>query len=385
MRPPVGLLLACVLVAAPAGAATLAITSVTNNSICIRADSDNGNDDQSAYSTGSGACSELTPGFGDSNYFRVSSSGAVSASTSVPGSAAVPFSIDAAVVVDAFVTQNEYQKGEVRYTLVMNVSAGANETWTLDVSESLLGLLGIRDDGDIGTGNNANAGVTNTTVAVDGIPLNFTSAGSLTNNDNNVSQQFSGSRVQAGVVSGTGNDSFNVTIAFDIDAFSRSGCSGFLCTGNPDEAAVLVGISDISGESTTDADEYGTWGRSVGPDGYNANFTLHVNGPVCGNGALEGGEECDDNNLVNGDGCSNVCELEPMCGNGSTEAGEPCDDGNLIGGDGCSAECTFDYPAAEVPSGSRPLWLGIAFALLAIGAAKLGRHAGARPRAGSTR
>src|SRR3989339_264992 len=31
----------------------------------------------------------------------------------------------------------------------------------------------------------------------------------------------------------------------------------------------------------------------------------------CGNGIKESPEECDDNNLVNGDGCSNVCILQP--------------------------------------------------------------------------
>ena len=307
MRPFIPWLLVWLLVAAPASAATLAITSVTNNSVCIRADSDNGNDDQSAYNTFSSACSELLPGLGDSNYFRVSSSGATSSSTSVPGSTSVGFSIDAAVMVDAYVLANEYQKGEVRYTLVMNVSAGPSETWTLDLSESLLGLLGIRDDFDIGTGANSNAGVTNTTVTVDGNAVSFTSAGSLTNNDNSVSQQFSGSRNQLAALSGTGNDTFNVTIAFDIDAFSKSGCSGFLCTGNPDEAAALAGLDDISFDLTADVDEYATWSRSVGPDGYNATFTLHVSGPVCGNGTLEGGEQCDDNNNVSGDGCSATC------------------------------------------------------------------------------
>lgn len=342
MRLAIRLILACLLVAAPAGAATLAITTVTNNSVCIRADSDNGNDDQSAYNTGSGACSELLPGLGDSNYFRVSSSGATSSSTSVPGSTSVAFNIDAAVMVDAFVLANEYQKGEVRYTLLMNITAGPTETWTLDLNENLLGLLGIRDDFDIGTGSNANAGVTNTTVIVDGNAVSFTSAGSLTNNDNSVSLQFSGSRNQLAALSGTGNHSFNVTVAFDIDAFSKSGCSGFLCTGNPDEAAVLAGLNDISGDLTADADEYATWGRSVGPDGYNATFTLHVSGPVCGNGTLEGGEQCDDN--------------------------------NVISGDGCSATCTTEFVPPPVPSGSRAVWLALSFALLAIGAALLGRR-----------
>jgi cysteine-rich repeat protein len=308
----------------------------------------------------------------------VSSSGAVSASTPVPGSAAVNFSIDAAVMVDAFPFANEYQKGEVRYTLAMTVTAGPTETWTLDLSENLLGLLGIRDDGDIGTGNNANTGVTNTTVTVDGNAVGFNSAGQLQNNDNDVSQQFSGSRVEAGVLSGTGNDSFTVTIAFDIDAFSRSGCSGFLCSGNPDEAAALAGLSDISGDPTANVDEYGSWGRAVGPDGYNATFTLQVNGPVCGNGTVEGGEECDDSNTNPGDGCSATCQLEPFCGDGTQDPGEQCDDGNNTSGDGCSASCLDETPVASVPSGSRPVWLALAVAVLALGAARL-RRRGPKP------
>ena len=35
-----------------------------------------------------------------------------------------------------------------------------------------------------------------------------------------------------------------------------------------------------------------------------------TSGPVCGNGTREEGEECDDGNNINGDGCSSICELE---------------------------------------------------------------------------
>ncbi len=62
----------------------------------------------------------------------------------------------------------------------------------------------------------------------------------------------------------------------------------------------------------------------------------------CGNGVKESGEECDDGNTVNGDGCSSTCqkeEDEPDCGNGVKESGEECDDGNTVNGDGCSSTC----------------------------------------------
>jgi cysteine-rich repeat protein len=61
-------------------------------------------------------------------------------------------------------------------------------------------------------------------------------------------------------------------------------------------------------------------------------------GPVCGNGEPEDGEQCDDGNLIGGDGCSATCLLE-ICGNEIVDPGEQCDDGNTAGGDGCSADC----------------------------------------------
>ncbi len=66
--------------------------------------------------------------------------------------------------------------------------------------------------------------------------------------------------------------------------------------------------------------------------------------PVCGNDIIETGEECDDGNTIDGDGCSAICEDEPLCGDGTLDTGEECDDGNTIDGDGCSAICE-DEPA----------------------------------------
>lgn len=43
--------------------------------------------------------------------------------------------------------------------------------------------------------------------------------------------------------------------------------------------------------------------------------------PVCGNGILEAGEECDDGNLINGDGCSSSCTIEAGGGGGGGGGG----------------------------------------------------------------
>jgi len=77
--------------------------------------------------------------------------------------------------------------------------------------------------------------------------------------------------------------------------------------------------------------------------------------PVCGDGHLDAGEECDDGNNANGDGCSSTCVKEnpppppPVCGDGHLDAGEECDDGNTYNGDGCSSTCCKENPPPPPP------------------------------------
>lgn len=59
----------------------------------------------------------------------------------------------------------------------------------------------------------------------------------------------------------------------------------------------------------------------------------------CGNGDLDGDEDCDDGGNRAGDGCTPDCLFE--CGNGVLDLGELCDDGNRLDGDGCPADCGF--------------------------------------------
>jgi len=98
-------------------------------------------------------------------------------------------------------------------------------------------------------------------------------------------------------------------------------------TANPDEGSDQTGsdsaLSDETGETTL-TDETTA---------------------ICGNGIVEAGEQCDDGNLIPGDGCNPNCTfpgtVNENCGNGLLDAGEECDDGNLIPGDGCNPDCTI--------------------------------------------
>ena len=66
----------------------------------------------------------------------------------------------------------------------------------------------------------------------------------------------------------------------------------------------------------------------------------------CGNGSIEGDEVCDDGNAINGDGCTNSCNLA-ACGDQVTRTDlspgedgfEECDDGNVDDADGCLNDC----------------------------------------------
>ena len=65
---------------------------------------------------------------------------------------------------------------------------------------------------------------------------------------------------------------------------------------------------------------------------------------VCGDAVKTRTEACDDGTAMNTGGygkCAADCTLGPRCGDGVVQAdqGEQCDDGNLVDGDGCSATC----------------------------------------------
>lgn len=72
---------------------------------------------------------------------------------------------------------------------------------------------------------------------------------------------------------------------------------------------------------------------------------------VCGDGMVNEGEECDDGNTKNNDGCSSDCKYE-YCGDGIVQAalGEQCDDGGYRNDDGCDMFCQIERFPGPVPA-----------------------------------
>ena len=104
------------------------------------------------------------------------------------------------------------------------------------------------------------------------------------------------------------------------------------------------------GDNITSPREQCDDGDLINGDGCDSNCT-----PTgCGNGIVTSGEDCDDGNSVNGDGCDNTC-ASPVCGDCIVSLGEDCDDGNVNDGDGCDSNCKLTpglpltSPDAAVP------------------------------------
>jgi len=104
-------------------------------------------------------------------------------------------------------------------------------------------------------------------------------------------------------------------------------------------------------------------GRDAPPDRASVDVSIDLPEPRthCGDRHLDPGEACDDGNLVGGDGCSSLCQVECNfrcgscgpphfciipggCGDGVISGAEQCDDGPNNGDptlSNCTSECTL--------------------------------------------
>ena len=150
----------------------------------------------------------------------------------------------------------------------------------------------------------------------------------------------------------------------DFDLFALSGGDGTALCGAADTC--LDSSRNVTATETVDftaaAGElvyvvYDVYGAAT----ETSDFTLEVSCTpvVCGDGVINGAEECDDSNAAAGDGCSDTCTFEPdfvcegapstcravTCGDGFIDGAEECDDSNAMNGDGCSELCVVEDDA----------------------------------------
>lgn len=95
--------------------------------------------------------------------------------------------------------------------------------------------------------------------------------------------------------------------------------------------------SDTSSDSATSV----ATSTSASDESSSTDTTTSTGEPVCGDGLVQGEEECDDGNDVLTDDCLPGCK-SASCGDFVTQVGvEECDDGNHVDDDQCTGACTF--------------------------------------------
>jgi uncharacterized repeat protein (TIGR03806 family) len=148
----------------------------------------------------------------------------------------------------------------------------------------------------------------------------------------------------------------------------------FDAVGLPDGLSLNPQSGAISGTVGSAGTRTVTASASDGPAVSVVSFEWRIGSVACGDGALNAGEECDDGNTANGDGCTASCLLEfcgdgvvndggteaceppgtalctnactvrtAQCGDGFLTAPEQCEDGNVLNGDGCTSGCILEF------------------------------------------
>ncbi len=139
--------------------------------------------------------------------------------------------------------------------------------------------------------------------------------------------------VETGEACDDGNTTPSDGCENNCEATGSSGGGGGTVTGGGTGGGATGGSGGGSTGGSGGGSTGGSGGGSTGGSGGGSVV------PVCGNGVVEGFEDCDDMNATPNDGCEADCTFTAACGNGKREGSESCDDGNVVGGDGCEANC----------------------------------------------
>lgn len=156
---------------------------------------------------------------------------------------------------------------------------------------------------------------------------------------------------------------------------SSGGAGGTGASGGEGGGAPAVcGDGDVQGKEQCD-DAGSTAGDGCGADcvieaGWACAGEPSACEQTCGDGQLDAGsgEECDDGNVSQRDGCNQGCQVEAgwqctnpddgaptvctgVCGNGVLQGLEVCDDGDTDGASGCNADCSGPSPGWQCEAG----------------------------------
>ena len=169
---------------------------------------------------------------------------------------------------------------------------------------------------------------------------------------------------QGGSQGGAGGFSIPLTTPKSTGGTLGGGCTGPSGTGCKIRIPEGCGDGINNQNGIEDCDD----GNVLPGDGCNGNCKVERNWHcekegkctrevVCGDGKIGPGEVCDDNNTAEGDGCNATCTVQDaafncipgqpcvrvsVCGNSRIEPGEACDDGNSNQSDGCGSDCHLE-------------------------------------------
>lgn len=260
--------LCLLLSAAPAWSASITITALSDNTVCSGISGAQCSGDSGVFGTD----------FGASWNTSVGSAGVLGAG--LLGSTSTTMAINAGVSIDGGGDNSKTLNFNHTYRLDIVMDSPGQSAWTVDLSASILGLHAFRGDGTASAvGNQQDGSNSISTVRTTVNSVDFDMAGSSRTEDcaNGCEKQFqfSNSTSPTGVLSGTGNASVIVSVDFDLTAFTNDGCSGFICSSvsGGEESALLFGAENQTDQAV---DNYSTWGRAIGPDGFNSTWTLNV-------------------------------------------------------------------------------------------------------------